>query len=112
VLCAQLQGFAHRSGWRATLDRFASAAVWPDCQSNGYICVGWDEVGDLRQYESKDAFRGTFRDAFDYSTDAKAKEKADEVWLLLDLAVGERVVANKGTKQVLAIGRIASPGYV
>lgn len=27
ILCAQLQGFAHRSGWRGALDRFASAAV-------------------------------------------------------------------------------------
>lgn len=27
VLCAQLQSFAHRSGWQAALDRFASAAI-------------------------------------------------------------------------------------
>lgn len=27
ILCAQLQGFAHRPGWQAALDRFASAAI-------------------------------------------------------------------------------------
>jgi hypothetical protein len=27
VLCAQLQGFAHRAGWQAALDRFAAAAI-------------------------------------------------------------------------------------
>lgn len=27
VLCAQLQGFAHRSGWQAAMDRFAAAAI-------------------------------------------------------------------------------------
>jgi 5-methylcytosine-specific restriction protein B len=87
------------------------ASLWSDCETNGYICVGWDDVGDLRQYESKDAFVAAFQQAFDYSTEAKAKEKADEVWLLLDLGVGDRVVANKGTKRVLAVGTVASPGY-
>ena len=88
------------------------ARYWSDCESGSYICVGWDEVGDLRQYESKDAFLAAFRQAFDYSTEAKMKEKADELWLLLDLGVGERVAANKGTKQILAVGTIESPGYV
>ena len=89
------------------------ARFWPECRDGNYICVGWDEVGDLRQYESKDAFLAAFGEAFaDYSTQTKLKEKANEVWLLLDLAVGERVVANKGTKEILAVGTIESPGYV
>jgi 5-methylcytosine-specific restriction protein B len=89
-----------------------NARFWPECRSGNYICVGWDEVGDLRRYESKDAFLAAFREAFaDYSTEAKLQEKANVVWLLLGLAVGERVVANKGTKEVLAVGTIESPGY-
>jgi 5-methylcytosine-specific restriction protein B len=90
------------------------AHLWPECRDGNYICVGWDEVGDLRQYESKEAFLSAFRHAFSetYTTEAKLKEKADEVWLLLDVAVGERVVANKGTTEVLAIGTIEPPGYV
>jgi 5-methylcytosine-specific restriction enzyme B len=90
------------------------ARFWPECKAGSYICVGWEEVGDLRQYESKEAFLGAFREAFGetYTAEAKLKEKADEVWLLLDLAVGERVVANKGTKEILALGAIESPGYV
>jgi 5-methylcytosine-specific restriction protein B len=90
------------------------ARFWPECKANNYICVGWEKVGDLRQYESKEAFLASFRKAYldEYTTEAKLKEKADEVWLLLDLAVGERVVANKGTKEILAVGTIESPGYV
>jgi 5-methylcytosine-specific restriction enzyme B len=89
------------------------ARFWSECETGGYICVGWDEVGDLRQYESKDAFLAAFRAAFGstYSTEATLHQKADEVWLLLDLAVGERVVANRGTKTVLAVGTIEPPGY-
>ena len=90
------------------------ARFWPECKAGGYICVGWEEVGDLRQYESKEAFLSAFREAYGdlHTSEAKLKEKADEVWLLLDLAVGERVVANKGTKEILAVGTIESPGYV
>jgi 5-methylcytosine-specific restriction protein B len=90
------------------------AHLWSECKAGNYICVSWDEVGDLRQYESKEAFLTAFRTAFadTYTSEPKLKEKADEVWLLLDLAVGERVVANKGTKEILAVGTIESPGYV
>jgi hypothetical protein len=28
--------------------------------AGGYICVGWDEVGDLREYDSKEPFRAAF----------------------------------------------------
>jgi 5-methylcytosine-specific restriction protein B len=92
----------------------ADAHLWPECKAENYICVGWEKVGDLRQYESKEAFLASFREAYgdEYTTEAKLKEKADEVWLLLDLAVGERVAANKGTKEILAVGTIESPGYV
>ena len=84
-----------------------------NCRDGGYICVGWDEVGDLRQYESKDAFLAAFRAASvtTYTTEAKLKEKADEVWLLLDsqLASGSSPTRDEG---VLAVGTIESPGYV
>jgi 5-methylcytosine-specific restriction protein B len=90
------------------------AKFWSECLAGGYVCVGWDRVGDLRQYESKDAFLSAFRKAYadEYSTQAKMSEKADEVWLLLYLAVGDRVVANKGIKEILAVGTVESPGYV
>jgi 5-methylcytosine-specific restriction protein B len=91
----------------------SNARFWPECKAGNYICVGWEAVGDLRDYESKEAFLAAFRDAYGdtYTNENKLKEKADEVWLLLDLAVGERIVANKGTKEILAVGTIESPGY-
>jgi hypothetical protein len=36
VLCAQLQGFAHRPGWQAALNRFASAAIDVGPQALGF----------------------------------------------------------------------------
>src|SRR5262249_1577068 len=37
--------------------------------------------------------------------------KANEVWSLRDLVPGDRIVANRGTSEVLAIGTVVVPGY-
>ena len=60
---------------------------------------------------SKQEFLEAFATTFNYTTQSKETEKANEVWTLLDLDEGERIVANKGTSEVLAIGKVVSPGY-
>ncbi len=30
-----------------------NASLWPDCLANGYVRVGWDKLGDLREYKSE-----------------------------------------------------------
>jgi hypothetical protein len=92
----------------------AKGKFWPDCLEGGYICVGWDDIGDLRQYESKEAFRAAFREH--YSAEYNGQEstisrKANEVWTLRELQFGDRVVANRGTSEVLAVGTVMEPGY-
>src|SRR4029079_5767720 len=34
---------------------------WQDCMEHGYIRVGWDDVGDLRQFAEKQEFDDEFR---------------------------------------------------
>jgi 5-methylcytosine-specific restriction protein B len=91
-----------------------NAELWDDCLTNGYIRVGWDEVGDLRDYPSKEEFRARFAEAFGAlykGNQAKITEKANEVWTLTELEPGDLVVANRGTSEVLAIGAVVEPGY-
>src|SRR5262249_3688454 len=78
------------------------------------ICVGWDPVGDLRQYPSKEAFKARFRELL--SAEYKGWEpqisrKANEVWTLIELQPGDLVVANRGTTEVLGVGEVVEPGY-
>lgn len=91
------------------------AKYWGDCLVGGYICVGWDEVGDLREFESKEAFRTRFDQEFGdqyYNRNASVTtRKANEVWTLMELEPGDLVVANKGISKVLAIGEVVEPGY-
>ena len=38
------------------------ASKWDDCLPNGYICVGWDEIGDLTQYTDRDEVKQAMLD--------------------------------------------------
>lgn len=91
------------------------AKFWDECLEGGYICVGWDDVGDLSQYEDFDAFRAAFAehylDLYNGSQGTVTK-KAKELWTLGEIQPGDRVVANRGISEVLAVGEVLEPGYV
>ena len=88
------------------------ARFWDDCLREGYICVGWDAVGDLSQFESKEAFLARFEEVYPYKGHlAQAKKKGNELWKLSELEPGDLVVANRGIGRVLALGEVVEPGY-
>lgn len=90
------------------------AEFWADCLEGGYICVGWDEVGDLLEYDDHEGFAMSFRERFWAKHDgnqAKITAKANELWTLRQLEPGDLVVANKGLSEVLAVGEVLEPGY-
>ncbi|MBO0729010.1 MAG: AAA family ATPase [Acidimicrobiaceae bacterium] len=91
------------------------AAYWDECRDNGYICIGWDELGDLSRYASQEEFRKAFNDQFSEEyrgNKSKLSVKANEVWTFRELEPGDTVIANRGTSQVVGIGTVIEPGYV
>lgn len=91
-----------------------NAKYWNDCLANGYICVGWDLVEDLRKFETKDAFTAAFEEVYseEYRGNAPTiAQKAREVWTLRELEPGDIVIANEGISKILAIGEVTEPGY-
>ena len=86
---------------------------WQDCADNSYICVGWDDVGELTQYETKEEFRDAFREHYPYNgVESQVSRKANELWTLIELQPGDTVIANKGTQEILAIGTVNDESYV
>jgi 5-methylcytosine-specific restriction protein B len=87
---------------------------WDDCLAHGYICVGWDGTGDLRDFESADEFRDRFAaeyaDSYNNHQPTISK-KAKEVWTLMTLEPGDLVIANQGLSGLLAVGEVVEPGY-
>lgn len=91
-----------------------NAVYWDDCLRNGFICVGWEKIGDLRQYESKDAYLADYEGAYaDIHGGHKAaiSKQANELWTLRELEPGDLIVANKGVSVVLGVGEVVEPGY-
>lgn len=91
-----------------------NAKFWNECFAGGYIRVGWGQTGDLRDFESKDAFRAKFAEAYGAMYNGHQptiSKKANEVWALRELEPGDLVVANKGTSRVLAVGEVVEPAY-
>ncbi|WP_373069634.1 AAA family ATPase [Gemmatimonas sp.] len=88
------------------------AKYWNDCLAGGYICVGWDEVGDLTEFGSKEEFRDAFREHFPYNgSEPQVARKSNELWTLFGLERGDQIIANKGTSEVLALGTVTDAGY-
>lgn len=85
---------------------------WEECLSNGYICVGWDDVGDLSQYADKATFRERFRSHYPYNgVEGAVTKKANELWTLRELKPSDIVIANRGMSEVLGVGKVVEPGY-
>ena len=87
------------------------AKYWEDCQQNNFICIGWEKVGDLNEFENKAEFKEAFFDTFDYSTKNKSSQKANELWKLMEFEEGDIIVVNKGISQILAVGTVNDKGY-
>jgi hypothetical protein len=86
---------------------------WEECRRGEYICVGWDDVGDLHLYAEKTVFRDEFQRHYPYNgVESAVTKKSNELWTLRELQPGDIVVANRGTSEVLAVGTVTEPGYV
>ena len=85
---------------------------WPDCAENSYICVGWDDPGELTQYETKEEFREAFREHYPYNgVESQVSRKANELWTLIELSRRHRY-RQQGNLEILAIGTVNDEGYV
>lgn len=88
------------------------ARLWPECRDGGFICVGWDEVGDLAEFASEEELRAAFAAHNPYNgNQGTVNAKARELWKLRQLQPGDLVVANEGQSKVLAVGTVVTPGY-
>ena len=82
---------------------------WDECREGGFIAIGWDELGDVSGL-SRSEFNAR-RDALVSKHDDWTKMGADQVWRFAHIKEGDRIVANRGTTEVLGIGRVVGSYY-
>lgn len=83
--------------------------LWDECREGQYICVGWGEIGDLGQYESDTELKSALDAEWPQSTGGNLR-LARQLLAFRDLEDGDLVVANRGTTEVLALGKVIG-GY-
>lgn len=87
------------------------AKFWEQCFNNGYICMGWDDVGDMRNYADYTEFKFKFGEIYNDYDKGKITQKSNEMWTFFSLNEGDIIVANKGTSKIEGIGTVNEIGY-
>lgn len=83
------------------------ASKWPLCTNEGIMCIGWDAMGDLTQYPSREDMRIAVKKH--YPTEGSAKNDSFAVWQFAnEMKIGDIVIAKKGMSKIIGRGIVES----
>lgn len=84
---------------------------WEDCRNQGFIAIGWDELGDISNL-SRSEFDARREDLLAQHPEWNwSKSGVNQVWAFSQIKAGDRIIANKGKKEVLGIGTVTGSYY-
>ena len=87
-----------------------NASKWQLCVNDGIMCIGWDALGDLSQYASREDMRIEIKKH--YPTDGNAKNDSLAVWQFAkEMKHGDVVFAKKGMTKIIGRGVVESDYY-
>lgn len=85
----------------------AKGALWEECQDAGIIMIGWDEVGDLEDYVTREDIRDALVEQ--YGGDTAHTNDALALWdFAKTIKLGDIVYAKQGLSKVLGWGVVVS----
>lgn len=89
-----------------------NAKNWGRYRDGRYIIIGWSKGGDLRRIHSVLELRERLKETHPdkYPTPGRAWNAANQLWMFRNLERGDKVLANKGKANVLAVGTVTK-GY-
>ena len=84
-----------------------NASKWDLCINEGIMCIGWDKLGGLSQYASREDMRGAIKML--YPTDGSAVNDSLAVWQFAnEMKPGDIVFAKKGKFEIIGRGIVES----
>ena len=85
----------------------ANASKWNLCVNEGIMCIGWDELGNLSNYSSREEMNKGVKQY--YPTDGSAKNDTLAVWqFTYEMKPGDIVFAKKGRNKIIGRGIVES----
>ena len=83
------------------------ASIWDECYADGIMAIGWDKVGDLSVYSSKDEMKQAMKDKIDPSR--PYKNAAHATWQFVnEMKPGDIIFAKKGMHLLIGRGVVVS----
>lgn len=80
--------------------------LWEEFRDGEAIRVGWDDVGDLGQYQSDTELKKALDEQWPRSSGGSLT-LARRLLAFRDLEAGDRIVANRGTDEILATATVS-----
>lgn len=87
-----------------------NASKWEEVYSEGIAVIGWDELGDLTQYESRDEIWQALQDAYGGDGSKKNNVSANDDFAN-KMNVGDVIIAKTGRHTLLGYGIVTSTYY-
>ena len=85
----------------------SNACMWDEFRTKGIMAIGWGEIGDLNNFESKDAIKQKMKECFD--ADKTYKNAAHAVWQFLhEMQPGDIIFVKKGMHTIIGRGVVQS----
>ncbi len=84
-----------------------NAYLWDEFYQNGIMGLGWDEIGDLAQYKSRDEIKKVLVDAYG-GTGSKKNDVSSNDDFLNKIKIGDVIIAKKGRGELLGYGVVIS----
>ena len=89
------------------------AVEWEEFYKEGIMAIGWDKLGDLKNYTDRKSIRDALIDNYGGGEDQRNNVSAIDDFCNGEnkINVGDIVIAKKGTKTLLGYGEITSDYY-
>ena len=84
-----------------------NAYLWDEFYQGGILGLGWDEIGDLSQYKSRDEIKKALVDAYG-GTGSKKNDVSANDDFLNKIKIGDVIIAKKGRGELLGYGVVTS----
>lgn len=83
------------------------ADKWDECYKNGYMLLGWGEIGNLEVFNSKDEMKHQMKR--EYGNGSSYRNSAHATWqFVYDVKIGDVVFVKKGNNTILGRGIVVS----
>jgi 5-methylcytosine-specific restriction protein B len=86
-----------------------NARLWDVWKRQGLVSIGWNDLGDLSGTDYEEFARR--RDELLKIHPEWSKDGLEQVWTFLHIQEEDRVLANRGTQEVLGVGRVTGPYF-